>query len=380
MGATDPPPPTEDDSVRQTPPPQLEDVSSGSDDDGGDDSGDGDDDVPTFEEFKHKKMIEQEAAKKTTPEPPVVPLAREKSNNYASMDCGAKMVGWSKDSQNPGAVLIENKDIYMLSPCSADIWFVIELCDLVAVHTLEVASFELFSSILKDFTVFSSERYPTVDWRPIGEFRASDVRTVQGFPLTETVYAKYIKVVMTSHFGEDYYCPISLVRVLGATIMEEFQEVESRQTPPPLNGDEASPLTATISNEENEGVEANGFHGDDDQQNQTFLGKAKDAVLSLLGHVNDLMSNGNKNGDGQKSSTVLDRIENQNQGMNTNSVDDWSHSSVSICQGDCIKCVCLSVCLPLSLFFFHFMTIITSTTIVKVVQWTHEVLSYPDPA
>ena len=58
----------------------------------------------------------------TSSEPPVVPLAREKSNNYASMDCGAKMVGWSKDSQNPGAVLIENKDIYMLSPCSADIW------------------------------------------------------------------------------------------------------------------------------------------------------------------------------------------------------------------------------------------------------------------
>ena len=40
--------------------------------------------------------------------------------------------------------------------------------------------------------------------------------------------------------------------------------------------------------EENEGVEANGFHGDDDQQNQTFLGKAKGkfcvpAVAVVLG-------------------------------------------------------------------------------------------------
>ena len=43
---------------------------------------------------------------------------------------------------------------------------------------------------------------------------------------------------MLSHFGEDYYCPISLVRVLGATIMEEFQEAESRQTTAP-KGDES---------------------------------------------------------------------------------------------------------------------------------------------
>lgn len=41
---------------------------------------------------------------------------------------------------------------------------------------------------------FALCRYPTSEWALIGEFRASDVRTVQTFPLTETVYAKYIKV------------------------------------------------------------------------------------------------------------------------------------------------------------------------------------------
>ena len=37
-------------------------------------------------------------------------------------------------------------------------------------------------------------RYPPSEWTLIGELRASDVRTVQTFPLAETVYAKYIKV------------------------------------------------------------------------------------------------------------------------------------------------------------------------------------------
>lgn len=38
-------------------------------------------------------------------------------------------------------------------------------------------------------------RYPATEWSLIGEFKArTDVRTVQTFPLGESVYAKYIKV------------------------------------------------------------------------------------------------------------------------------------------------------------------------------------------
>ena len=51
---------------------------------------------------------------------------------------------------------------------------------------------------------------------------------------------------MLSHFGNDYYCPISLVRVLGASIMEEFQEAELRQATPPKAADESSTV-ATLS-------------------------------------------------------------------------------------------------------------------------------------
>ena len=36
--------------------------------------------------------------------------------------------------------------------------FVVELCELVELHTLQIACFELFSSIPENFNVFVSER------------------------------------------------------------------------------------------------------------------------------------------------------------------------------------------------------------------------------
>lgn len=41
-------------------------------------------------------------------------------------------------------------------------------------------------------------RYPAIEWSLIGEFKARDVRTVQSFPLDESVYAKFIKVCWSS--------------------------------------------------------------------------------------------------------------------------------------------------------------------------------------
>ena len=61
--------------------------------------------------------------------------------------------------QNSQDILSENKDAYMINPCSASIWFIVELCELVSVRSLEIASFELFSSTPKSFKVYASERW-----------------------------------------------------------------------------------------------------------------------------------------------------------------------------------------------------------------------------
>ncbi len=48
--------------------------------------------------------------------------------------------------QNLKAILIENREVYMINPCSANISFVVELCETFSVRSLVVGCLELFSS------------------------------------------------------------------------------------------------------------------------------------------------------------------------------------------------------------------------------------------
>lgn len=63
---------------------------------------------------------------------------------------------------------------------------------------VDIANFELFSSMPKEFAVLMSDRYPTRDWTPLGIFTALDQKVVQSFELHSEAYGKYIKVTLVS--------------------------------------------------------------------------------------------------------------------------------------------------------------------------------------
>ena len=65
-------------------------------------------------------------------------------------------------------------------------------------------------------------RFPSDEWRFLGTMIASNEREIQSFPLAvdESNYAKYIRVEMVSHYGSEHFCPLSLLRVIGASMME----------------------------------------------------------------------------------------------------------------------------------------------------------------
>ena len=117
-----------------------------------------------------------------------------KKTNYASSECGAKVIAANPEAENVGAILNENRDFYMLNPCSCSIWFVIELCEKVRVETIEIANFELFSSTMERFNVFFSTRYPTREWEHGGLFHGKAERTIQSYNMAEEYYAKFVKV------------------------------------------------------------------------------------------------------------------------------------------------------------------------------------------
>ncbi|XP_043555830.1 SUN domain-containing ossification factor isoform X2 [Chiloscyllium plagiosum] len=190
-------------------------------------------DIPSFDEWK-KKVMEEEKEKSQSLHTSSGVLHSAKKlqknfNNYASVECGAKILAANPEAKSNSAILMENMDLYMLNPCSAKIWFVIELCEPIQVRQLDIANFELFSSTPKDFLVSISDRYPTNKWVKLGTFHALDERTVQSFPLDEQMYAKYVKVELVSHFGSEHFCPLSLIRVFGTSMVEEYEEIAESQ-------------------------------------------------------------------------------------------------------------------------------------------------------
>lgn len=147
-------------------------------------------------------------------------------SNYASFDCAATMLKTNVESKGSNAVLVENRDTYMLNVCSAkNKFFIVELCDDILIDTVVLANFEFFSSMFRTFRVSVSDRYPVKPdkWKDLGTYEARNSREVQAFLVENPlIWARYLRIEMLTHFGNEYYCPLSLLRVHGTTMMEEF--------------------------------------------------------------------------------------------------------------------------------------------------------------
>lgn len=155
--------------------------------------------------------------------------SKERSN-YASFDCAANLLKYNKGAKNPTSVLLENKDSYMLNQCSIqDKYIVLELCDDILIDTVVLANFEFFSSTFRTFRVSVSDRWPvkTDKWKTLGLYEAHNTRQVQAFLVENPlIWARYIRLEFLTHYGNEYYCPLSLVRVHGITMIEEWKSDE----------------------------------------------------------------------------------------------------------------------------------------------------------
>ncbi|BGP34841.1 hypothetical protein JCM10296v2_006665 [Rhodotorula toruloides] len=158
-------------------------------------------------------------------------LLKDRSN-YAAFECAAMVHRSSRQSKGASAILVEKKDRYMLTPCSANPKFVdVELCDEIQIDTLVLANFEFFSSTFKHFKASCSVDYPgkPADWHDLGTFRARNVRGIQVFkPIRNPHFCRYLRIDFLSHFGSEFYCPVSLLRVYGYTQLDAYRESERK--------------------------------------------------------------------------------------------------------------------------------------------------------
>lgn len=151
--------------------------------------------------------------------------------SYSSFDGGATVLKTSPGVKNAKAILVENKDSYMLFTCSQENKFVIvELSEDILVDTVVLANFEFFSSMIRSFRISVSDKYPVKmeKWKDLGTFQARNSRDIQSFLVENPkIWAKYIRIEFLSHYGNEYYCPVSLLRVHGARMLDSWKDAEA---------------------------------------------------------------------------------------------------------------------------------------------------------
>jgi hypothetical protein len=151
--------------------------------------------------------------------------------SYSSFDAGATVLKTSPGAKNAKSILVENKDSYMLLECHTKTKFVIvELSDDILVDTVVLANFEFFSSMIRKFRVSVSDRYPVKldKWVELGIFEARNSRDIQAFLIEHPqIYTKYLRIEFLTHYGNEYYCPVSLLRVHGTRMLDSWKEPDN---------------------------------------------------------------------------------------------------------------------------------------------------------
>lgn len=162
--------------------------------------------------------------------------------SYSSFDAGATVLKTSPGAKNSKAILVENKDSYMLMECGTkNKFFIVELSDDVRVDTVVLANFEFFSSMVRQFRVSVSDRYPVKldKWKVLGEFTARNSRDIQPFLVEHPqIWARYLRVEVLSHYGKEFYCPISLLRVHGTRMLDSWRETDLNDADNEIEGEE----------------------------------------------------------------------------------------------------------------------------------------------
>lgn len=181
--------------------------------------------------------------------------------NFASFDCAATIVKTNKEAKGANSILLENKDSYLLNECNAQNKFIIiELCEDILVDEVLIGNYEFYSSMFKNIKISVSDRFPATQWMVLGEFQAENVRQLQLFKIPNPlIWAKFLKIEFLTHYGDEFYCPISSVQVHGKTMIEQLKE----ENPDPDDIVEHDETIVTSSAEKLQVGETNDHHIND---------------------------------------------------------------------------------------------------------------------
>jgi hypothetical protein len=155
-----------------------------------------------------------------------------KNINFASVKAGALILETSVGASGYDNLLNEDIDKYGLTECSnKEKWVVIGLSEhvllmrimiyhicftvslaQVLITSVVIISYEKYSSLVKDFQLFSSMTHPVTEWHDLGVYHAKQTLGEQLFNLTTPSWGRYLKFKFLSAYGNEHFCTLSQIR------------------------------------------------------------------------------------------------------------------------------------------------------------------------
>lgn len=184
---------------------------------------------PALEDDEQKPEVQQITQKVLE----VLPEAAKV--NFALSRDGAKVLASNHGAKRVGALLDDDSDTFMRNDCKDNKWVVIELSQVARVSSLEIAQNELYSSRLKEFSVYGMQSHPrtlatlespaNVDsgWNFIGKFEGKKSKGVQAFNVDNSRWVRYLLIRFLTHHGTESVCAINEISVYGTSAAEELE-------------------------------------------------------------------------------------------------------------------------------------------------------------
>jgi hypothetical protein len=153
--------------------------------------------------------------------------------DYASVASGGKLVGSTPGISNAGDVLHPDESRYAISACDLpQKKFIIKLAETIYLDKLGLVSAEFYAATYRHIQVLGSSKWPTNEWRVLGEIETNPLATAEVFDLSDSskcakCFVRFIKLRVLSHHTIEGFsrCALTRVQVFGSTLLESIDRL-----------------------------------------------------------------------------------------------------------------------------------------------------------
>ena len=153
----------------------------------------------------------------------------------AGISTGGKLLSHSPGIFGASEILHSDESRYLITDCaSRKKFFTVRLDDDVYVEKIALVSLEFFAATFRHLQILGSQRYPTSEWRLLGEIETDPLKTHEWFDISESskcpkCFVRYLKIrVLTHHTIEGFSkCALTRLQVFGNTMLQSLDKLQA---------------------------------------------------------------------------------------------------------------------------------------------------------